>query len=159
MGLMSYTRKLNIWMLRESATILKNILADVSQEDASTYRDGPDGWTVLEVLHHVKDFDGFFLDRAQMILDKDYPKLASYDHEAIAIERAYNQQDLQVVLDAFLSQREEVIAFFEGLDEYQWERAGHHPESGYFPLTRSLLQYSSHTMTHIEQITRILNQR
>jgi len=143
-------------LMQNSALVYQHVLANVSQETATTLRDGDDGWTVLEVLCHVRDFDGFFLHRARMILEQEMPQLPAYDHDALAIERKYNEQDLQQVLAELAQSRAEFVTFFQQLTDEDWLRAGIHPEQGHFTLLDALLQVGSHDVNHLEQITRIL---
>lgn len=152
-------RKKHIRLIERTVLILDHILADVTQEQATTYRDGDDGWTTLEVLCHLRDFDQFFYERAVMIIEQDYPKLPAYDHDALAIEHKYNEQDLRKVIADLARTRGRFVDFFHNLADDEWERAGIHPESGHFTLTDALIQVGTHDINHTEQITRILLQR
>lgn len=152
-------RQRQVGLMQKTLQVWQNVISQVTQEEATTYRDGPDGWTVLEVLGHIRDFDGFFLGRAKMMLEQDMPQLPRYDHEAIAIEQAYNKQDLQTVIAELTASREAFIAFFQGLDDEQWERAGIHPERGEFNMLDAAIQVGGHDVNHLEQVTRILKQR
>jgi hypothetical protein len=154
--------KANVHNMRLSCDILEHIFANVTQEDAMTYRDlndGDKGWTALEVLCHLRDFDTIFYTRAVMMIEQDYPRLPAYDHEAMAIERQYNGQDVRQVCAEFRASRERTREFFKSLTPEQWERAGIHPESGHFTMTNAVLQVAGHDVNHLEQITRILMQR
>ncbi|MCU0480643.1 MAG: DinB family protein [Anaerolineae bacterium] len=152
-------RKAHIALMSNTLKTLNNILSDVSQHDATTYRDSGDGWTVLEVLCHLRDYDVIFHERATRILNEDKPTFVPRDHEALVIENAYNQQNLQAALAELNASRANFIAFFESLTPEQWERAGIHPEYGDFPMTRSAMQVGTHDANHIEQITRILKEK
>jgi uncharacterized damage-inducible protein DinB len=148
-----------IGMMQKTLAIWQNLLSGVSQEDATTFRDGPDGWTTLEVLCHVRDYDGFFLSRAKMMVEQEHPQLPAYDHEALAKEHAYNDQNLQKVLAELAASRQAFVAFFEGLDDAQWQRSGVHPARGEFTMLDAALQVCTHDADHLEQVTRILAQR
>jgi hypothetical protein len=152
-------RQAHINMMETTARTLGHLLAPMSQEQATTLRDGPDGWTTVEVVCHLRDFDGFFRGRAEMILAEETPNLPAYDHEAIAIEREYNDEQLTNAYHALLESRAATKALFERLTPEQWERAGIHPESGYFTLTDAVRQVGMHDLTHIEQILKILTGR
>src|SRR3954453_16951758 len=149
----------HLFLMDLAARTLGHILAPITREQATTLRDGPDGWTVTEVLGHLRDFDGFFRGRVVLMLEEDYPHLPAYDHEAIAIERRYNEQDFTVVYDELLRSRAETHALFASLTQEQWERAGVHPESGHFTMTSAVMQVGIHESVHVEQILKILTQR
>lgn len=152
-------REKHITLMERSVLILEHVLSSVTQEDATTYRDGDDGWTTLEALCHLRDFDQFFYERAVMIIQQEYPTLPAYDHDALVIERKYNEQDLREVMADLSRTRGRFVDFFRSLDDEEWERAGVHPESGHFTLMDSLIQVGTHDINHTEQITRILLQR
>jgi hypothetical protein len=84
--------------------------------------------------------------------------LPAPDHEAMVIEKRYNEQDLAQVLVELQASRRQSVAFFEGLTAVQWNRFGHHPERGHFTVTDQLMLYGTHDVLHLEQMTRILLQ-
>lgn len=157
---LSPLRQRHIRLMKTTLDILGNVLAPVSQTVATTLRDGhdgPKGWTVVEVVCHLRDFDGFFQHRAQLMLSQHYPTLPAYDHEALAVERNYIDQDVHQVYTILVESRRQFIEFFEDLTPNQWEVAGVHPERGHFTMTDAVMQVGLHDCTHIEQLTRILN--
>jgi hypothetical protein len=157
----SANRRRVLQFMQQTHDTLCHVLAHVSQESASTLRDNRDGdkgWTVLEVLCHLRDFDNFFRQRAMLIRDQEYPALSTYDHEKLAKESNYNGQELAKVIKEFSDSRRQTVAFFEQVEGELWERAGIHPERGHFTLLDAALQIGLHDTIHIEQITRILFQ-
>jgi hypothetical protein len=153
------TRAGHIRLIRHTLAILEFILADVSQGVATTRRDpadGEKGWTVLEVVCHLRDFDRIFQSRVRQMLRENEPTLQAYDHERMAIEFRYNEQDLRTALAELHASRREFIALFESLNEAQWQRSAIHPERGRFTMDDALMQVGLHDALHLEQITRIL---
>ena len=153
------SRNGQIRLIQNSVKVYGHILRTITQEQAASWRDqndAPNGWSVLEVLAHVADFDGFFYHRAQMMLEQDYPQLPAYDHNVLAIELAYNQQDKDEVYARLVESRVRFVEFFENLSDDQWGRAGVHPERGHFTLLDALVQVATHDTTHLEQMTRII---
>lgn len=149
----------HIRLMQYSLATLEFMLADVSQHVATTRRDpsdGDKGWTVLEVVCHLRDFDRIFRSRARQMLAESEPALQGYDHERMAVEFHYNDQDLRTALAELHLSRMETAALFEELQGEQWERSGIHPERGRFTMDDALMQVGLHDMLHIEQITRIL---
>ena len=148
-----------IALIRNTTKTIGHILQGVSQDDATTYRDGPEGWTVAEILGHLLDFSVIFYERAKRILAEENPVLSAYDHEQLVRDRRYNEQDVQAIFAELVANFERMAVFFEAVADDQWDRAGVHPEQGHFTLTRSLLQAGTHNSVHIEQMTRVLAQR
>ena len=147
-----YTRN-----LRDSIKMIDHFIHLHLEDGLTIYRDGGDGWTVLEVLCHLRDYDRIFLNRARQILSEDQPLLVNYDHEALAIENRYNEQSVEAVLQDLMTSRFEMASLFEGLtEEADWHRYGTHPEVGHWSIFNQLLQVNAHDIDHMEQMTRIL---
>ena len=108
------------------------------------------------MLGHVADFDDYFYQRVQMMLEQAYPTLPAYDHNTLAVEHAYNQQDKDAVCERLLQSRARFAECFEKLSDEQWARAGVHPERGHFTVLDALVQVATHDMTHLEQMTHII---
>lgn len=152
----SQVRQRQIAAMRLTGEILGHVLRTVSPEDARTLRDGADGWSLIEILCHLRDFDEIFHRRALMMLRQDHPQLPAYDHEAMAIERDYQAQSLEAAIAALSASRARFAQFFEDLTPEQWARGGLHPERDSFTMTDALMQVSAHDLDHLEQITRVL---
>ncbi|MEM6284178.1 MAG: DinB family protein [Chloroflexota bacterium] len=154
-------RKRNIALIDKlSVRAIGHIMAEITQEEATTYRDSGDGWTVMEVVGHLLDADRVFLSRAKMILAQDHPDLPVFDHEQDVIDGQYNAQDKDAVFAQLAAHRAQFAAWFRELTDEQWERSGTHPERDYpFTLTDALMQVALHDNIHLEQITRILAEK
>ncbi len=149
-------RERHIGAMRVSCDILGHILQGMTNEQARSLRDGPEGWSIIEIVCHLRDFDEIFYRRAQMMQAQEQPQLPAYDHEAMALERAYQQEDLAQAFAALKASRARIIAFFAALTPEQWQRAGHHPERDSFTMTDAAMQVGLHDLDHLEQITRVL---
>jgi hypothetical protein len=154
-------RPRHLLFMKQTLDILTHVLAPVSQETATNLRDAHDGdkgWTVLEVLCHLRDFDNIFRMRAKIMRYQEYPTLPAYDHRLFATLGDYNHKLLVKVLEDFRLSRQRTISFFNELNGELWQRAGVHPERGHFTMVDAALQVGMHDVIHIEQITRILYQ-
>lgn len=146
-------------IIENTVKIYGHVLSTITQEQAQTWRDqndAPNGWTALEVLGHVADYDQIFYERALMMLEQEYPQLPHYDHNALAVERAYNQQDKAEVYARLVESRRRFVELFRSLSIEQWGRAGVHAERGHFTLWDALMQVATHDTRHLEQLTRII---
>ena len=149
-------RQRHLWQVRMTCEILGHILQNVSEAQARELRDGPDGWSIVEIVCHLRDFDEIFYRRARMMLEQDHPKLPAYDHEAMAIERAYQQQRAATAYGELKASRRRFVDFFKSVTDEAWQRGGIHPERGGFAMTDALMQVGLHDIDHLEQITRVL---
>ena len=157
MSSMQPVHQRHIGSMRKSVRAYQHILAGLSQEEATSYRDSGDGWTAVEIVCHLRDFDRIFFERAQRILNEDTPHLVPRDHEQLAQEGNYNAQNKDDVIADLIESRERMAQFFEGLSGDQWLRAGHHPEKTEpFTLAEAAAQVCSHDADHLEQLTRVL---
>ncbi|MGB1251806.1 MAG: DinB family protein [Candidatus Promineifilaceae bacterium] len=159
MATMTDIRKRHVGLMRNTLETTQQLLTGVSQETATTYRDGGDGWTVLETLCHLRDFEDMALLRATMIIEQDMPDLPFFYHDDLVTERNYNGQDLQTVLAALVEKRTALREWFKALSAEQWERGGNHPERESFSMTDAVMQVGLHNATHNEQMLRILSEK
>jgi hypothetical protein len=138
--------------LRKTPAILDAILRGVTQEQATSLRDGPDGWSVLFIACHLRDLEEIFTKRATDILDHDNPTFAVTSNEELIRRNNYAAQDLRAALDEYHARRKRFIALLEALDDRQWRRSGTHPEQGAATLLDVAVNAGLHDVDHIEQI-------
>lgn len=153
------TRTNHIRLMGDTLKILGFILAGVTAEQATTLHDpsdGEKGWTITEVICHLRDFDEIFQRRARMMVEQANPLLPGYDHNALVIEHNYNGQDFRQVFGDLCASRQQFVEFFQGLTEEQWQATGVHSERGRFTIHDSLIQVGLHDVVHTEQIVKIL---
>ncbi len=138
MTLLYRIQQRHLTILQQNVETLANIFQSISPDEATTYRDGPQGWTSLEVLCHLRDYDIFYQQQAEMLLTEESPTMPIYDHEALAIERRYNVQSIEKALNDLKQSRQQAIDFYKNLTDNQWQRVGHHPFFGEWSMTDNL---------------------
>ena len=152
----------NEWLLEgleHSCKTLAHILADVTQEQARTIRDGADGWSVLEILCHLRDYQAIFAERIRRILDENMPIFTPYDETArlaMVVENDYANQDLRAIFADYSETRRRMIDLLASLDEEQWRREGRFAVDDVVDLTMPVVHTLLHDADHTEQIARIL---
>jgi hypothetical protein len=146
-------------IVKKNLRTINHIIQSQTHHDLTTWRDSGDGWTALEVLCHIADYDEIFYTRAVSMIEQDKPTFVGHDHEAMAIDKQYNAQNPADVLARLNTSRTRFIAFFEGLTDEQFLREGIHPEYGQWWVQRSLSQLAYHDSNHIEQMTRTLAEK
>jgi uncharacterized damage-inducible protein DinB len=135
---------------------LQKLLEDVSQEQAQSAVGGDEGWSIVEVLCHLRDAEEFALNRNKLMRDQEDPNIIPYDQEQLAIDRHYVDQDLRRVLSDFIRLRQEHIALLEDLSAGDWHRPGQHPETGRIEIFDHTLHMVCHDAIHCAQIARQL---
>ncbi len=136
--------------------ILKGLLANVSQEQASTARGGDENWSVVEVLCHLRDAEERNLERIQQMSTQEMPLIAAYDQEEWAKERNYAAAQFDETLAAFLQFRANTLAALSALTPEGWERGGQHSEIGKITIINYVIHLTSHDAVHLAQIARQL---
>ncbi len=142
--------------LRRTPVLLDAVLCGVTQERACVATDGPDGWSVLHVVCHLRDFEAIFFQRARRMVEEERPTLAAYDQEALAVERDYGGQDLNEAYGLFLEARRRFVAWLEERAPEDWGRVGLHPEHGEYTLLEQVLYVPLHDLDHLQQMARAL---
>jgi uncharacterized damage-inducible protein DinB len=146
--------------LRKDLSVVRHILSASSPEDLTTYRDGGTGWTALEVLCHLRDFEAINHERARLILEQDFPDFPVTDPDAMAAEGQYSKQDLSAAYDEWAGRRARLLADLQAIsDEAVWTRQGRHFRRGDMTLQDLLVMVAWHDVNHMEQITRILTEQ
>ena len=138
---------------------VRHTLEMAPREALRKYRDSGTGWTVAEVLCHLRDFEGVFLERAKLTVREDFPDLPFPDPERLAIELRYAQEDAWKAFEDWHRRREAYVDFLQNLPEAAWARQGNHPTRGPMTLNQQLFLTSWHDLNHMEQITRILSEK
>jgi phytoene dehydrogenase-like protein len=143
--------------LRATPEVLEGLLRGVAPERAGAARGGDEGWSVVEVVCHLRDAEERAVERMQAMRDANTPILPGYDQEQWARERAYAAANLRDAIDAFESLRARHIAALEALAPADWERTGRHEEQGEITIAAHTLHIISHDAVHAAQIARQLH--
>jgi len=143
--------------LKFAVPIYHTILGSLSPDEIITKRDGGDGWTVLEVMCHLRDYERLIIERATVTLNQDNPPMPGMNPAALAIEKAYNEQDLATVVEEWANSRAEYLTLQGNTTEAQWSRISTHATRGALTLTDQLILTVWHDMNHLEQLTKIIN--
>ena len=143
--------------LRKTSHILEHILAPLSQWEAQTLRDGPDGWSILFIACHLRDYEHIACQRVAMMLGQENPVLPAMDNPALVERNQYAQQQLEPVLATLHQRRQEIIQLLEALSVEQWERTGVHPQQGVGTVLDVAVNTGLHDVDHIEQICRCID--
>jgi hypothetical protein len=142
--------------LRATPTVLDVLLQDCTQEQARAARGGDEGWSVVEIVCHLRDNEERVLERMRSMRDKVDPFIAAYDQEQWAGERSYAADNLREALAAFVRLRTSHVAELAALTLAEWERTGQHQERGRITIGNQTLRVVCHDAIHAAQLARQL---
>ena len=159
MNLASTARPFQINKLERGLGLIQRTLVNISQDAATTYRDGGDGWTVVEVMCHMRDFEAIFVERAKLTVEVENADLPFPEPDKLAVDRNYNKQNLREVIDAWVKNRQAFLAYLAERSEADWARVARHPKRGPFSLDAQVFLAAWHNFNHLDQITKILHEK
>lgn len=135
---------------------LEGLLVGVDDDLAGRARGGDEGWSVVQVLCHLRDAEGRAVERLRAMRDEDEPLLVAYDQDAWAVERDYAGDDLRRAAAAFAHHRADHVAELRALPAAAWERAGRHEEQGRITVRNHTTHIATHDLQHLAQVARAL---
>lgn len=141
---------------RATPEILRGLLHACTDEQARDARGGDEGWSVIEVICHLRDAEERAHQRTRQMRDHDNPLIEGYDQEELARAGNYAAADLRAALDGFLAARAAHLADLAALTAEQWQRPGTHSEIGPISIASHAAHMASHDAIHCAQIARQL---
>ena len=145
--------------LRAALEILEALLDGCTQEHATAARGGDEGWSIVEVVCHLRDAEEQALSRMRLMRDATHPMIVAYDQERWARERNYTEASLREALAAFNRFRVQHVTELAQLLPQEWEQAGQHEEQGTITISSHTLHIVLHDALHAAQIARQLKSR
>jgi hypothetical protein len=143
---------------------LAGLLRGVSDAQARSAVGGDEGWSVIEVICHLRDAERIGIERMAAMRDQVNPQIIGFDQDALAREKKYAEADpstgsgqaLALALADFTRMRAEYVAALAALTPEQWERPGHHNEIGAITIVAHTTHRTQHDAVHCAQIARQL---
>ncbi|MBC8161728.1 MAG: DinB family protein [Roseiflexaceae bacterium] len=118
----------------------------------------PDKWSANEVLAHLRACADMWGDCIAAIITHDHPTLRAVNPRSWIKSTDYRDQAFQSSLDAFTTQRAELLAVLEPLAPEGWVRSATVTVAGK-PRERSVRFYAQwlaiHERSHLKQIDRM----
>lgn len=141
--------------VKELPSRIRSLVSELSEEELHTpYREN--GWTPLQVLHHLGDSHLNSLIRFKLALTEDNPTIRPYDENAWTALGDYELMSVEKGLVFLEAVHSKWIAILETIKEGDWKRTFHHPESGIdYTLINALAMYAwhgNHHFAHIELV-------
>ena len=117
-------------------------------------RPDPSEWTAREVVHHLADSEMTSAIRLRRLIAEEEATIVGYDEAEFARRLFYGDRPIEASVEAFRAARRTTAQILERLSEEQWERRGHHSESGAYGVETWLEIYAAHAHDHAAQIMR-----
>lgn len=140
--------------LRKTPAMLQHALVGLTQHEATSRRDGSDGWNILFIVCHLYDIEGLYIERIQLLLNQPGAIFTNISNDDLIARNHYEAQQIDHALAGYLAQRQTCIRLLEGLTDQQWQIAGIHPQQGPASILDVAINIGLHDIDHIEQILR-----
>ncbi len=139
--------------LRAAHTAVIASAQGVSEEDAHQIPE-PDEWTVAQLLAHIAEIQGFWMEKAVLITKEDDPQItrtAVENDMRIAAVEDRSQDSVTDLLAQVAAANEKAIATTASIDPKDLNRPGHREEN---PMTvAGVIEYiAGHVRLHAGQI-------
>ncbi len=140
------------------AETLPAVVAGIPFADAR-WRPPEGGWSILEIVMHMADEEvEDFRPRLKLTLRDpglDWPPI---DPEKSAVQRRYNEGDLDEAVGRFVSARRESVTWLRDLREPEWSSTHHSNVLGDLRGGDLLAAWVAHDALHLRQIAKRLFQ-
>jgi len=139
-------------LARQSRSIME--LLEGRSPASMRWKADPSTWSLLECLHHLLDEErlDFRLRIQKLLADEPWP---SIDPAAWVLERAYNEQAPERILEEFQTQRAASIDWIQGLATLDLARTREHPQLGPLSVGDLCAAWLAHDLLHLGQLTRL----
>lgn len=131
---------------------VSQLLADATKETWSkTYR--PEGWTILQLVHHCADSHMNAFIRFKLALTEESPKIKPYHEDRWALLPDVTSVDAQVSINLLQSLHARWVVLLRSLHSDDLAHEYIHPEHGKrFNLAEAVGMYDWHCRHHLEHM-------
>jgi hypothetical protein len=141
--------------LMHNANIVTALAADIGAAQA-IWKPSPEAWSILEVINHLYDEEREdFRTRLDIILHRPDEPWPPIHPSSWAMERRYNDRDLEESLENFLAERRTSLDWLRGLNNPDWSNQSTHPAGYIFSAGDMLSSWLAHDFLHIRQLNEL----
>lgn len=151
-----FVREYTLNAVAGAPDVLERLLSDVAPDDSAwDRRPDPARFTLREVVGHLADWNGVFLDRIALTRDEEGPHFPARSPEGVARESGSFGAAPAASLARFRAGRAEMMPILRALEPEQWERVGfivgHPVASGAISIEAWIVQIVGHDGYHLRQ--------
>ena len=122
-------------------------------EEVRQWRPAPGEWCVNEVLGHLLEAERRgFAGRIRLLMEKDGPRLETWDQEAVAGQRGDCERPGLESMAEFLAERVISVELVKGLSAEALDRGGDHVTVGPVTVRELLQEWVHHDRNHLKQL-------
>ena len=136
--------------------VIDRLLKGADSDDFDL-RPDPERFTIREVMGHLADWEGVWLERILKMRDEEHPFLPGYDEGQWAIDHDYAHMDVRAQQARFRQGRESLVSTLRALSNEQWERTASHGEWGHVTIEGVAALVLGHDGYHTRQISEWLS--
>jgi uncharacterized damage-inducible protein DinB len=133
-------------------------LVDGLSEETLTRQPKAGGWSIRQVVSHLRDAQGVLSARLDLMLEEDNPPLTSQAVFEWAAREEARPPTTQEVFDTYSASRQETIARLKSIPLTDWWRTGQHEEFGPVTLRQQASYFAAHECTHFPQMESLRRQ-
>lgn len=153
---MKFSLEKSLAILRNTPTVLETLFSNLDDEWINS-NEGENSWSPKQVLAHLilcEETD--WLSRITIILQNPETVFAPIDMEA-HLEQA-KKFSVTALLTAFAEKRKQSLDVLAGwhLQESDFVKTGIHPRLGNITLQQLLATWTTHDLSHLAQIARVM---
>jgi DinB family protein len=145
-------------VLRSTAGEIAALIRSRNDEDLH-WTPSPARWSAAAIVAHLADAEVVASYRIRMIAASPGVAIQAFDQNAWASAFEYQHQDAAAALGVFRPLRDAWLALIERGGESWLDRYGVHAERGKETISHLLRLYAGHDLNHLQQISRILDER
>ena len=138
--------------LAQTPGVVAGLLAGLDETQLN--RPGDDaGWSMRQVVAHLRDAEGVLHSRVQMMLAQDDPTLESLAVFAWATSEDDRPPTTSAIFQTYEASRRETLALLHELPPWGWQRTGQHKEFGQVTILQQASYFSAHEQTHLAALS------
>jgi len=119
-------------------------------------RPAPGRWSAHEQACHLAHVHGLFFSRLEQMLRDPSPVIAPYDPDTTDPDDFLMRMDLDDALQAYVSDRERLVARVRRLSDAEWQTRAEHCEYSHYSVFIMFRHLALHDFLHAYRIEAIL---
>ncbi len=140
---------------RQLPGYIEALVSHLNYEQLTTaYLEGE--WTVAQNVHHLADTQSQLFFRVKKMLLENIPAVQPFEQDDWATTPEATSVDVASSISILRGLHFRWADLIESLNQDQWIRAGHHPETGTITVAGVSAYAAEHGYRHLEQINKTL---